>query len=52
VSNELVPTNYWHSISETRKKPKERYQSKSKKKHQKNAPQKKKHWGKIMKCTA
>lgn len=41
VSNELVPTNYWHSISETRKKPKERYQSKSKKKHQKNAPPKK-----------
>ena len=45
VSNELVPTNYWHSISEI-PKPKERYQSKSKKKHQKNAPKKKKHWGK------
>ena len=41
MSNESVPTNYWHSISETRKKPKERYQSKSKKKHQKNAPPKK-----------
>ena len=52
MSNESVPTNYWHSISETRKKPKERYQSKSKKKTSKKRSPQKKHWGKIMKCTA